>query len=643
MEDDNITAYHGSPHDFEQFDIGKVGTGEGAQAYGHGLYFAESEPVAEGYRDKLTAGTYKTNTGSTFDPYNLEHLNLRVAGYKGIDAAIDRANGLLETQTENADMINRDLAKLMAAKESEAIPAKGHMYEVSINAHPDHFLDWDRPLSEQPHVLQAIDQHIGDPSLVMDQLFGHQDATGRDFHEKLGGERKPQAVAQRLSEMGIKGIKYLDAGSRGDKEEPTRNYVVFDDKLVNVRRKYKKGGAVEGQTVDTEHPNFREWFGKSVTHDDGVPRRYFTGTSKDVDFKKFKVAQHGAWFTTDPGEASSYAEENDSQNYKYENGRYQKTNTASRVIPAYLKAENPYRGEKPDWLLQQQNYKKAQSDWFDTLRAQGHDSWIPDSMGGNLAVILGHPGQIKSAISNTGEYDPNKDIHRAHGGSLNRAFGGRNKERDNVWWHGTVSGDLRGGQSGLHLGTKAAAEDALHARIGFPAEGEWDGTREYGKTLLAGKKTIRARNPYGLSGRNVDAPEEDYYAHEHPDGPLKHWNGDEVDPASKPWIKPFKITGPMTNSVDRPHGDWKANGYMKAALKRGNAKSGYYYTNEGEDSGSISAVVPNGSHIDPLEVSEPQNEKTEEPVYQPRATPMYQGGKASKELVGKALALSRNQ
>ena len=49
-----ITAYHGSPHEFDQFDTSKIGTGEGAQSYGHGLYFAESEPVAKKYRDKLS-------------------------------------------------------------------------------------------------------------------------------------------------------------------------------------------------------------------------------------------------------------------------------------------------------------------------------------------------------------------------------------------------------------------------------------------------------------------------------------------------------------------------------------------------------------------------------------------------------------
>lgn len=49
-----IVAYHGSPHDFDRFSLDKIGTGEGAQAYGHGLYFAENEGVAKSYRDNVT-------------------------------------------------------------------------------------------------------------------------------------------------------------------------------------------------------------------------------------------------------------------------------------------------------------------------------------------------------------------------------------------------------------------------------------------------------------------------------------------------------------------------------------------------------------------------------------------------------------
>jgi len=48
-----MTAFHGTPHRFSKFDMSKIGTGEGAQAYGHGLYFAESEGVAKSYQMQL--------------------------------------------------------------------------------------------------------------------------------------------------------------------------------------------------------------------------------------------------------------------------------------------------------------------------------------------------------------------------------------------------------------------------------------------------------------------------------------------------------------------------------------------------------------------------------------------------------------
>lgn len=188
--------------------------------------------------------------------------------------------------------------------------------------------------------------------------------------------------------------------------------------------------SVTTKAVDPSDPAFRSWFGRSVTHESGVPHRYYTGTSKDVDFPDFKVARHGTWFTRDPEEASGYAEQNDSQNYKFEGGKYKKTNTASRVIPAYVKAENPYTGDRPEHMRYASNYKKAQSDWFDTLRAQGHDSWIPASAGGNLAVVLGHPGQIKSAVSNTGDFDPNQQrIDREHGGFVDAALNATRRHR----------------------------------------------------------------------------------------------------------------------------------------------------------------------------------------------------------------------
>lgn len=165
-----------------------------------------------------------------------------------------------------------------------------------------------------------------------------------------------------------------------------------------------------------------------------------------------------------------------------------------------------------------------------------------------------------------------------------------------VFWHGSPSGDLRGSSNGLHVGTYEAAKQALEARIGIPAEGTWDGTREYGKTLLAGKQRIESINPYGVTGYNCEAPNEDYY----PTGRATYGDGTLIPLTVKPNIIPVRITGKMTNTPNNPHEDFKANGLMRGQISRGKAKSGYYYKNEGEDSGSISAVLPNGTHIERL-------------------------------------------
>ena len=41
-----LPAWHASPHNFDKFDLDKIGTGQGAASYGHGIYAAESPQVS---------------------------------------------------------------------------------------------------------------------------------------------------------------------------------------------------------------------------------------------------------------------------------------------------------------------------------------------------------------------------------------------------------------------------------------------------------------------------------------------------------------------------------------------------------------------------------------------------------------------
>lgn len=171
---------------------------------------------------------------------------------------------------------------------------------------------------------------------------------------------------------------------------------------------------------------------------------------------------------------------------------------------------------------------------------------------------------------------------------------------ENIFYHGSTDKNLLG-KNGIHIGTKLAATEALEARIGVPSNGEWDGTKEYGKTLLSGKKTLnKPENRWKSTGFNAwNVPEEDYFPTERQER-ATYSDGTPIPFNSKPIIYPVKIIGRMSNSQSHPYSDDRANSMMKRNLKNGNAKSGYYYTNKAEDEGSLSAVVPNASFLEIL-------------------------------------------
>lgn len=242
-----IKAYHGSPHDFDKFDMSKIGTGEGAQAYGHGLYFAENEGVAKEYRDKLTS----MRTGAA--QRELQKANGDVdAAIAAVRARIDNLRAL-PNKAGDAERWARQMS-IQEEKMSELNKVKaggdmssGSMYEVDINADPNAFLDWDKPLSEQPETVRgALEAKV--PQSNNSRKMMAQNPTAGDLYNFMsdrGDYRDPVSTSKEFKEAGIPGIKYLDAGSRSA-GDGSRNYVVFDDKLITILRKY---GWVPGMAI----------------------------------------------------------------------------------------------------------------------------------------------------------------------------------------------------------------------------------------------------------------------------------------------------------------------------------------------------------------------------------------------------------
>ena len=254
-----IKAYHGSPHSFDKFEWSPKtrGTGEGAQAYGDGLYFAENEGIAKGYRDQLSN---RDGSGYATAHLNAQNLVNKVGGDTEFAAQVLRDQLDQVGEEGTAQKLRDTLDFITSGRYAEPLPPAGHVYEVNIDADPNAFLDWDKPLSEQPPAVADALRKIGfeDAKWPYTGLMGPnsmltKNSPGQEIYNAVGKERgsnsvgKPRDInkagaSEALKEAGIPGIKYLDAGSRGA-GDGTRNYVVFDDKLISIVKKYGIAGA----------------------------------------------------------------------------------------------------------------------------------------------------------------------------------------------------------------------------------------------------------------------------------------------------------------------------------------------------------------------------------------------------------------
>ena len=270
-----MTAWHGSPHQFDKFSTRAIGTGEGAQAFGHGLYFAGKREVAEHYRNELTRETRKVELrGSVVEddgPSELLAETLRVVlermrpgvypgGAMSFEAARDREIGKLQDvvargaedsffgpsarkQYENA------IETLRRLKEGEIrYRNAGATYKVDLAPKEDEYLLWDEPFSAQSEKVKAAvtamgEKRVRDEGLdikplqaVVTARYGArpEQATGESLYRAAEAGTTPREASEMLRASGIRGIKYRDASSRGQDDDATYNYVIFDDSDVAI-------------------------------------------------------------------------------------------------------------------------------------------------------------------------------------------------------------------------------------------------------------------------------------------------------------------------------------------------------------------------------------------------------------------------
>ncbi len=220
-------AWHGSPHVFDAFDLGAIGTGEGNQAHGWGLYFAKDRKVAEYYRELLSDGE-SGSLHSADIPENNVLLDEEKSGDEQPKKVREALRAIVRDIGKNLERlheVDRVLADdSMSLEERHAFAAK----------------DRNRLMDSEKELLlrMAAQRTEGDASWI------YQDITmfipledGKNGHEiysilsqLFGNDERASRI---LNEYGVKGIKY---GGMSDGE----CFVVFDDKAVSIIEQYNQ-------------------------------------------------------------------------------------------------------------------------------------------------------------------------------------------------------------------------------------------------------------------------------------------------------------------------------------------------------------------------------------------------------------------
>ncbi|MFC2752086.1 MAG: hypothetical protein ACFN9G_01850 [Cardiobacterium sp.] len=275
----NQEVWHGTPYfgiENEGFRLNAIGTGEGAQAYGWGIYFAGDREISEAYRSKLSEPEsvvtfpfgddekyISTNSGwrSEEHGWELEGVEALAADIlENEDIAELRANLAAALAEEDGIAVagsDYDVAEVQEALElidSGAIEIEtrnGQLYSADIPEN-DVLLDYDAPLSEQPEAVKAaLEKAFAEQG--KEETFAEmkeEDARGEDFYNALA---EPQEASETLLKHGITGLRYLDGNSRAD-GEGNHNFVIWDEDLLTpdaaqIEAYYQSAPADPGNTT----------------------------------------------------------------------------------------------------------------------------------------------------------------------------------------------------------------------------------------------------------------------------------------------------------------------------------------------------------------------------------------------------------
>ena len=269
-------VFHGGPHRFAaepDFPHGrprldKIGTGEGAQAYGYGFYSADAPGVAKSYADALGGKVLEASDGSILHssdiPLGMMYASMEMGAAKTIDEAISNLS--------KSGKFGDEVKYLSELRDKGYQMKPGTLYKLDIpDADVAKYLDYDKPLSEQPKSVEdALRRMANDIAETGDyDRFEHlalaairgehprggstKTITGGDLYTDLtsfGRGNTSQQASMKLKDYGIPGLKYFDADSRNRGRTatvdgtPIKQFNTEDYDLNNLLQKIEQGYSV---------------------------------------------------------------------------------------------------------------------------------------------------------------------------------------------------------------------------------------------------------------------------------------------------------------------------------------------------------------------------------------------------------------
>ena len=278
------SAYHGTPHRFDEFSTDNIGTGEGAQAHGWGLYFAADKNISEIYRKNLVDGYSAINTlkykGKTINNETLETVLYKLKS-DSFEEALRYINNKIDyygKRYKNAKEKYPNSAEYLKNEKSlldKAINIKNSLNEIDINdikleqgqlfevdiPEDDVLLDEQKPFSKQPEKVQKALRELAEEYTGLNDEFEY-DQNGEAIYKYLSYHAgSQQDASMELNDVGIKGITY-------NGHTDGKCYVIFDDKAINVLKTYYQG---------TDNMNSNIENARGFTYQ----RKNFDGTEKE--------------------------------------------------------------------------------------------------------------------------------------------------------------------------------------------------------------------------------------------------------------------------------------------------------------------------------------------------------------------------